>query len=507
MDESTLRIYFRRVLAVPSGASRKVLRSARDKRAAQWREKMLAASGADKQIFERRLAITNMAYDALSDSVRFRAYHNRLESGEETLPELESLLEGLGEATPRPLPQRVVEKRLAAVHERMQRARTMIETAVKHGAESEAKSLQAVKVPDSDEFYDSVYAAAVAGGQLAKSEELATVTRSAAPLDEDCLTELDALIIDTAEISAHKAYDRLEESVAATTEETKPSSRGVALVLSMIILGLVFGAAYWGMTRNPDAFLSPTARGGQTGELSNADVLACETTFDKGVQAADDKRIASGGGLVATAGGAGLAGSAIEVKDDGQVSYHEGIQAAISGDTTRALTCFDEAYRLSPQLKLALYNKGSLLNLNGRPREAVTTFNEALQALPNLFQLYYNRGLAHQHLAADALASASSTAREEAGVELQKAINNYTAAIKINSHCAQAYYNRGFANYCLAHFDKAYEDFDKAEKLLPVPDAAFYNKAIVATSLKRSAQPLPKTPPAAPIGPVGPAWM
>ncbi len=505
MDESTLRIYFRRVLAVPSGASRKVLRSARDKRAAQWREKMLAASGADKQAFEKRLAITNMAYDALSDSVRFRAYYTRLEAGEETLPELESLLEGLGESTPRPLPQRVLEKRQTAVHERMQRARTLIEGAVKQGAESEAKSLQANRIPDSDEFYDAVYAAAVAGGRRAKEEELATVTRSAAPLDDDCLAELDVLITDTAEIAAHRAYDKLEDSVASV-EQTRPSSRGVALALSLVILGLVFGAAYWGMSRNPEAFLSNSARTSTTG-LTAADAVACENSIDKSVQAAANARIASGGGLISTAGPAGLGGSANEVKEDGQVSYHEGIQAAISGDTVRALACFEEAYRLSPKLKLALYNKGSLQALSGQPKEAIASFNEALTAYPNLAQLYYNRGLAHQNLASRAVARNDASSRLEAGIELQQAINNYTATLRINERCAQAYYNRGFANYCLAHFDKAYEDFEKAAKLLPAADAAIYNKTVVATLLKRPVAALAKAPPTAPIGPVGPAWI
>jgi len=40
--------------------------------------------------------------------------------------------------------------------------------------------------------------------------------------------------------------------------------------------------------------------------------------------------------------------------------------------------------------------------------------------------------------------------------------------------------------------------------LLPMLEAANYNKNAVAALLKKSLQPIPKTPVTAPIGPVGP---
>jgi hypothetical protein len=126
---------------------------------------MLATPADQKQLFEQRLAITNMAYDALSDSVRFRAYFTRMQAGVETLPELEELLAGLGETSPKPPSKRVVEKRLAAVHERMQRIQTLIESAIRQSVEADSKRLQEHAVPDSDEFYDAVYAAAIVSGQ------------------------------------------------------------------------------------------------------------------------------------------------------------------------------------------------------------------------------------------------------------------------------------------------------------------------------------------------------
>ena len=304
MDESTLRIYFRRVLAVPPGASRKVLRAARDRRAALWREKMLTGPAEHKQLSEQRLSITNMAYDALSDSVRFKAYFTRMQAGVETLPELEELLAGLGETSPKPPPQRVVEKRLAAVHERMQRTQTLIESAIRQSVEAESKRLQENSVPDSDEFYDSVYAAAIASGQQVKADEASAAAKSKIELDEHCLAELDALIIDTSEMAAHKAYDKLEAQVAVQVP-AEPANRSVALSLSLLILVLVFGAAYFALNKDPGSFLasnSPNA----AAPLTAADAQACENEISQNLQASENATIASGGGLIAPAGAAGL---------------------------------------------------------------------------------------------------------------------------------------------------------------------------------------------------------
>lgn len=504
MDESTLRIYFRRVLAVPAGASRKVLRAARDRRAALWREKMLAAPADQKQLCEQRLSITNMAYDALSDSVRFRAYFTRMQAGVETLPELEELLAGLGETSPKAPPQRVVEKRLAAVHERMQRTQTLIEAAIRQSVEAESKRLQEHAVPDSDEFYDAVYAAAIASGKQVKADEVAAAAKSRIELDEHCLAELDALITDTSEMAAHKAYDKLEAQVAGR-EPAQPANRSVALTLSLLILVLVFGAAYFALNKDPGSFLSNSPNAAAA--LTAADVQACEEAPSQGLQASEDARIASGGGLIAPAGAAGLGGSANDITEEGQILYHDGVKEAISGDRAKALANFEQAYKASPNLILALYNKAAMLAIAGRTREAIACYSEVLKVKPNLAQAYYNRGLAHQNLASQLVALHGPSWRSESGLEWQRAIANYDKCLKINGRCAQAFYNRGFAYYCLGQFDQAFVDFEKAQNLLAMLEAAKFNKNAVAAILKKTVEPIASAPPSAPIGPVGPAWQ
>ncbi|CAN5499197.1 hypothetical protein BH11CYA1_BH11CYA1_24280 [soil metagenome] len=508
MDESTLRIYFRRVLGVPAGASRKILRAARDRRAALWRERMLAAPAGQKQLNEQRLAITNMAFDALSDSVRFKSYYTRMQAGVETLPELDDLLEGLGDSSPKPPPPRVVEKRLAAVHERMQRTQTLIETAIRETVEAVSKRLQENTVPDSDEFYDAVYAAAMASGRQVRDDEVQSAIKSKIELDENCISELDSLITDTAEMAAHRAYDKLEAAVAASgaAEPTQPASRSVALTLSLLILVLVFGASYFALSKDPAAFFasnSPNA----AAALTAADADACENEPSKKLQASEDAKVASGYGLIAHAGAAGLGGSANDVTEEGQVLYHNGITEAISGDKIKALANFEEAYKASPTLILALYNKAALLSIAGQESEAIACYSEVLRSRPSLAQAYYNRGLSHQNLASQLVTLHAADWRLQSAVELQKAIANYDKCLKINGRCAQAFYNRGFAYYCLGNFDSAYHDFEKAYSLLPMLEAANFNKIVIAAILKKPLDVLPSAPPGAPIGPVGPPWQ
>jgi tetratricopeptide (TPR) repeat protein len=505
MDESTLRIYFRRVLAVPPGASRKVLRAARDRRAALWREKMLVGPAEQKQLSEQRLSITNMAYDALSDSVRFKTYFTRMQAGVETLPELDELLAGLGEASPKPPPQRVVEKRLAAVHERMQRIQTLIESAIRQSVETESKRLQENAIPDSDEFYDSVYAAAIASGQQVKADEVSAAAKSKIDLDEHCLAELDALVTDTSEMAAHKAYDKLEAQVAVQVP-AEPANRSVALSLSLLILVLVFGAAYFALNKDPGSFLasnSPNA----AAPLTAADAQACENAERQNLLASENATIASGGGLIAPAGAAGLGGSANDVTEEGQIFYHEGVKEAISGDKVKALASFEQAYKLSPKLTLALYNKAALLAIAGQAKAAISAYSEVLSSKPNLAQAYYNRGLAHQNLASQIVSLHGSAWRSESGLELQRAIANYDQCLKLNGRCAQAFYNRGFAYYCLGQFEPAWLDFEKAQNLLPMLEAAKFNKNVIAAVLKKPVDPIASAPPSAPIGPVGPPWQ
>ena len=146
LDESSLRSYFRKILGVQPGASRSALRSARDKRAQRWRtlispanatgaysdanpaagEVDVAASliepnSPEQQLAEQRLAMTNTAYDCLSNAEKFREFQIRLGAGEAELPDLDETLSALGENHVKPIAPRVLAKRQALMQEKMER--------------------------------------------------------------------------------------------------------------------------------------------------------------------------------------------------------------------------------------------------------------------------------------------------------------------------------------------------------------------------------------------------
>jgi tetratricopeptide (TPR) repeat protein len=508
MDESSLRVYFRRVLDVPAGASRKVLRSARDKRATRFRDKLIGAVGADREILERRLTITNLAYDCLSDAVRFKAYFTRLSAGEETLPDLDELLASLGEPS-RPLPPRLLEKRQAALAERMQRAHAVIETAVREAAEAEAKRLQASGVPDADLFYESVYSAALKAGQDTLAEEAGAFAQSKLDFDDGCREELSALAVDTAEVAAHRAYDKLEDSVAAKVEPNL-GNRGVALVLCIVLGFFIIGGAIYSVQRSPESYLAPSATQAPVVGITADEAKAAEEIVNPSLTISADRNIASGAGLIDVAGPAGIAGSATDLTKQGEVQYQAGVQAAMAGNNDKAIAEFEQSYSLSSSLVLALYNKAVIQTQTGAGTSAVFNYGQVLSHRPDLAQAYYNRAYSHQITASAMIKGfapglpVNSPEALAAARELQLAINNYNLCVKADSHCAQALYNRGLAYYRLGNLEQAYDDFVQAYGLMSLVDAADFNASVVAPALKKTYTRKAAGSPAAPVGPAGP---
>lgn len=512
MDESSLRVYFRRVLDVPAGASRKVLRSARDRRATRFRDKLIAASGPEKELIERRLSITNTAYDCLSDAVRFRTFFTRVTNGEEVLPDLDEFIASLGEQEQnknRPLPPRLAAKRQSELHERMQRAQALIENAVRDGSEAQAKRLQESGVPDADMFYESVYAAALSVGQEVLAAEVANIAQTKLDFNDDCREELNAVAVDTAEICAHRAYDKLEDSLAARSRPDV-GNRGVALILCLIIGVIVIGGAVFSVQRSPESYLGSAPQQAQPSAVSLDEAKAAEESVNPALLISGDRAVASDAGLVGVAGPAGIAGSATDLTKQGEVQYQAGVQAAMAGQKEKAIAEFEQAYSLSSSLVMALYNKAVLQTQEGNGSSAVYNYGVVLTRRPDLAQAYYNRGYTH-HITGLAMISglpagtpANSAPALEASRELQLALNNYNLCVKADSHCAQAYYNRGLVYYSMGNLDSALADFTQAHAVMPIVEAADYNASIVAAALKKPYTRKTQGTPQAPVGPAGP---
>ncbi|MBU6453348.1 MAG: hypothetical protein KGS72_16320 [Cyanobacteria bacterium REEB67] len=261
MDESSLRSYFRKVLGVQPGASRKEIRQSRDKRAQRWRM-MLPEAGVEifsadqtgrQKLAESRLTITNIAYDALTNADKFREAQGRVDAGELPLPDLDEMMLVLGESNIKPPAPRVLAKRQALLQEKMERILTLVTEAVQSAGHDQALKMTQGKLPDADRFYDAVYKTARDAGNEVCRSEIASLAKDKLELDENFQSEVESVIVDQAEMVAHKEYDRLEERAASTVSKANTAPRVVAGMLSLVIMGLVVSVCFYGATSQPTA--------------------------------------------------------------------------------------------------------------------------------------------------------------------------------------------------------------------------------------------------------------
>ena len=62
--------------------------------------------------------------------------------------------------------------------------------------------------------------------------------------------------------------------------------------------------------------------------------------------------------------------------------------------------------------------------------------------------------------------------------DYQRAISDFTEAIRLNLNDAQVYYNRAFAYEKLGEFAKAIEDYDQAIRLKPNEDLFYFQRGV-----------------------------
>jgi Flp pilus assembly protein TadD len=92
--------------------------------------------------------------------------------------------------------------------------------------------------------------------------------------------------------------------------------------------------------------------------------------------------------------------------------------------------------------------------------KAIAEYTQAIRALPNLAILYSHRGDAY----------------DEKG-DYDKAIADFTEAIRINPNYANAYYGRGYTYIDKSDYDKAIADLNEAIRLYPNYASAYHERA------------------------------
>lgn len=107
------------------------------------------------------------------------------------------------------------------------------------------------------------------------------------------------------------------------------------------------------------------------------------------------------------------------------------------------------AFAQSQAARDAFY-QGIIEGKGGAPQKAIDQFSQALRIDPKFVLAYYNRALALQHLG-----------------EAQRAIQDYSEAIRLEPHFVDAYANRGVVYENLQQYERAIRDYSEAIRLAP----------------------------------------
>ncbi|MBP5973306.1 tetratricopeptide repeat protein [Brasilonema sp. CT11] len=109
-----------------------------------------------------------------------------------------------------------------------------------------------------------------------------------------------------------------------------------------------------------------------------------------------------------------------------QAYYNRGISYAKKKDYGRAIADYNQAIKLKPNYALAYNNRGNSYNNKKNYDRAITDFNQAIKLDPNDALAYNNRGNSYNGKKDD-----------------DRAMSDYNQAIKLDPNLAQAYNNRG----------------------------------------------------------------
>lgn len=140
---------------------------------------------------------------------------------------------------------------------------------------------------------------------------------------------------------------------------------------------------------------------------------------------------------------------------------------------TEALTAFEQALHLDPNLAAAHNGKGHALSNLARYPEALTAFEQALRLDPHFVFAHHNKGNAHYSLA-----------------HYPEALAAYEQAIRLDSHFVLAYVGRGLALRALRRHAEALTAFEQAIRLDPTLPTAHHNRGHALYNLARYAEAL-----------------
>jgi tetratricopeptide (TPR) repeat protein len=557
IDESTLRTQLRSILDVPAGASRRQLRRARDREVQLCRDDMLASDPKLNALAKKRLAELDRAFEYLTEPKKFRDFHElvndkitlgTLEPGSlaasiarregfdnksnagETAEVLEVSSEGahtslaeerevLKELRRKRLEKapKVGHKRLKALENLIKDTNTQIEQGANTAAKAKASELIARGYTNSDDFFETVYTAALEATQATRDRAIKTIEEKDLPVDEKLLDEWEAAVLDKSEEAAEREYNLLEGTMASQKSSTPGGPKlffKIAVTLVTIAAALV---VYCNInvavtTNRPDA-LGQQIQDAGGGAVGVGDLYSVLKQLPSQLSA--NPAIATAEGMISNAGTAGPAGSAMSMAIDGAVDYTAGCSALTKGDFNVAIGNFNNSIAKNKNIFQYPYNRAMGWLALGHYQAAITDFDAAISLRTDLMQARYNKGVIFLLGGADYASRANSTAnaKDKAAMKRQAVINLRAAIAEFSSvsskmpDLAQPFYNRALARYRLGDLRGAVSDFEAALKRDAKLSAAKFNleiaKAAQAAPDKKPVLPAGTTP-SAPVGPQGP---
>jgi len=149
-----------------------------------------------------------------------------------------------------------------------------------------------------------------------------------------------------------------------------------------------------------------------------------------------------------------------------QQKNDEGVELYYKKDYQGAISKYNEAIKLNPNLDLAYYNRGLAYTNLKNYSQAISDYTQAIKLNPNYNATYNNRGVAYYDLQ-----------------NYSQAILDYNKTIKINPNYTDAYNDRGTAYANLQNYDQAIDDYTQAINLNPNYALAYYNRGICYKAL------------------------
>ena len=169
--------------------------------------------------------------------------------------------------------------------------------------------------------------------------------------------------------------------------------------------------------------------------------------------------------------------SAVEAMSRGNDFY-------FAKDYAQALSAYDEALRLNPQLAEAYNNRGIAKYELGQYAAAVEDYSTALRLKSNFANALNNRGNAYTAL----------SQHNNAAQDLQ-------AALRLNPDNAIIHNNLGSAYYSMKNYDAALSEYTRAIALNPNFAEAYYNRAAIHYGQGKYAEALADIKPAMTLKP------